>query len=269
MLVALTHVAHLSTRSSAQDLQQLFQRLVPLSGASDGEGPFAAVEKFLLGFTRARATVSLYAIPLFVWFSTRLFASIRTSLTLVYDVPRRASGQHFVVGYLKGKLRDAMMVVLTVALVLVNAVLSGGMKFLDARGRDLIAAWPALGFFVTGLGSLVTQLVAFVFSVSVFYIVYRHASPRRLPRRAAFAGSLFTALLFEVAKRAFGWYLHNLAVVNRFSADANIGAVILFVLWLYYTALVFLIGAVVSETWDLWHRQRGIEGSRPVQLAGG
>ncbi|HXI21083.1 MAG TPA: YhjD/YihY/BrkB family envelope integrity protein, partial [Gemmatimonadales bacterium] len=93
-----------------------------------------------------------------------------------------------------------------------------------------------------------------------------HASPRRLPRGAAFAGSVFTAVLFEVAKRLFGWYLLNLAVVSRFSADANIGAAILFVLWLYYTALVFLVGAVVAETWDLWNRQRG--GPRPIQLAG-
>ena len=60
--------------------------------------------------------------------------------------------------------------------------------------------------------------------------------------------------------------LDNLAVVSRFSTDANIGAVILFVLWLYYTALVFLIGAVVAETWDLWSRQR--TGLKPVPLAG-
>ncbi len=267
VLIALTHVAHLSPRSSAQDLQQLFQRLMPPTGA-DGEGPFAQVEKFILGLTRARATISLYAIPLFIWFATRLFASVRTSLTLVYDVPRRGTGQHFVVGYLLGKLRDAMMVVLAVSLVIANALLSGGLKIASARGEALTTAVPALGFFVSGLGYLVTQIVAFAFSVWVFYVVYRHASPRRLPRRAAFAGSLFTAALFEVAKRAFGWYLHNLAVVNRFSADANIGAVILFVLWLYYTALVFLIGAVVAETWDLWHRQRGIGGLRPVELAG-
>ncbi len=269
VIVALTHVAHLSPRSSAQDLQQLFQRLIPPSASAEGEGPFAAVEKFLLGITRARATVSLYAIPLFIWFATRLFASIRTSLTLVYDVPRRPTGQHFVIGYLAGKLRDAMMVLLTLALVIVNAVLSaGGLRFFNALGKALSSAWPATSFFVSGLGLLIAQIVAFAFSVSLFYVVYRHSSPRRLPRRAAFLGSLFTALLFEMAKRAFGWYLHNLAVVNRFSADANLGAVILFVIWLYYTALVFLIGAVVAETWDLWHRQRGSGGVRPVQLAG-
>ena len=43
----------------------------------------------------------------------------------------------------------------------------------------------------------------------------------------------------------------TLATLSRFSADANLGAVGLFVLWLYYTALVFLLGAVVAETWDL------------------
>jgi len=57
-------------------------------------------------------------------------------------------------------------------------------------------------------------------------------------------------------------------VVSRFSADASTGAVILFVLWLYYTMVVFLLGAVVAETWDLWTRQRGAGGLRPVQLAG-
>lgn len=269
VLVGLTHFAQLSPKSSAQDLHQLFLRLVPPATVADGEGPFTMVEKWLLGLTRARATVSLYAIPLFIWFSTRLFASIRTALTLVYDVPRRPGGQHFVLGYLGGKLRDAMMVVLTLALIVGNAALTAGVKVANARGRDLISDSPTLGFFVSGLGKAVTEVVAFSLSLSLFYVVYRHASPRRLLRRAAFAGSVFTAILFEIAKRVFGWYLHNLAVVNRFSADANIGAVILFVLWLYYTALVILLGAVVAETWDLWVRQSVAAERQAVQAAGG
>ena len=45
------------------------------------------------------------------------------------------------------------------------------------------------------------------------------------------------------------------------SDDATIGALVLFVLWLYYTALVFLLGGVVAETWELrrmQQRQRAI-----------
>ena len=33
--------------------------------------------------------------------------------------------------------------------------------------------------------------------------------------------------------------------------DANVGAAVLFVLWVFYTAIVFLLGAVVAETWEL------------------
>lgn len=269
LLVALTHIARLSPSSSAQDLHQLFQRLIPPAAAAGGVAPFGVVEAWMVGLIRARATVSLYAIPLFIWFSTRLFASIRTALTLVYDVPRRPGGQHFALGYLIGKLRDAMMVLLTVALAVANAVLTAALKALNARSAEWVHQVPALHFFVSGLGQAITQLVAYSFSVLLFYIVYRHSSPRRLPRRAAFAGSVFTAVLFEFAKRAFGWYLAHVAAVSGFSTDANIGAGIFFVLWLYYTALVLLIGAVVAETWDLWHRQRAAGGVFPATPTGG
>ncbi len=235
-------MARLSPDSTTADLHELFRRLVPPASVASGAGPFARIEAWLLGLTRSRGTISLFAIPLFLWFSTRLFASVRTALTLVYDVPRRPDDRHFVVGYLGGKLRDSMMVVLTVALVVANAFLTTGSRVLGARGREL----------------LLPEVVAFAFSVSVFYIVYRHASPRRLPRQAALVGSVFSAALFEVAKRLYGWYLHNVAAVSRFSTDANLGAIGLFVLWLYYTALVFLLGAVVAETLDLSSRQRAV-----------
>jgi YihY family inner membrane protein len=263
--VGLTHVARLSSGSSVQDLHLLFQRFVPLNADINGAGPFAGIEKFLVGFTRARTTVSYFALPLFLWFATRLFASIRTSLNLVYDAPRRP-GRHFVVSYLTGKLRDMMMVLLTVGLLSVNAALTAGLKVLGARSTALGATHPLLRFLVSGLGQVLTESAAFLFSVFLFYLVYRHAAHQRLPRGAALAGSVFTAGLFEVAKRLYGWYLVHLAVVNRFSADASTGAALLFVLWMYYTALVFLIGAVVAETWGLLSRQRKAA-SEGIQLA--
>jgi membrane protein len=268
LLVGLTHVARLTATSSAQDLHQLVQRFLPPGTAVDAAGTFAGVERFLVGFARARGLVSLYATPLFLWFGTRLFASIRTALTLVYDAPRRPPDRHIVVAFLGAKFRDAIMVLLTLTLLVGNTALTAALRVANARGNALAESLPTLRFFVTGLGQVLAEFAAFVFSVLLFYLVYRHASPRRLPREAAFAGSLLTAILFEAAKRLYGWYLHHLAVVNRFSADASTGAALLFVLWLYYTALVFLIGAVVAETWDLWARQRHRGGLRAVPLAG-
>lgn len=108
----------------------------------------------------------------------------------------------------------------------------------------------------TGVGHLLSELVAFGCAIALFYVVYRHASPRRLRRRAAIVGSVFTAVLVEVARRLYGWYLSHLALTSQFSADAQLGALVLFVLWLYYAAFVFLLGAIVAETWELWGRLR-------------
>jgi uncharacterized BrkB/YihY/UPF0761 family membrane protein len=38
--------------------------------------------------------------------------------------------------------------------------------------------------------------------------------------------------------------------------DANIGAAVLLILWIYYTAIVFLLGGVVAETWELRKMQQ-------------
>jgi membrane protein len=254
VLVALTHMAQLLANSEAQDLHSLFQRFLPPGSDAAGSGAFREIADFLTKFAENRGTVSLYAVPAFIWFATRLFASIRTGISLVYDAPRRP--QHFVLAFLSGKLRDAMMVLLMVALLVASATLGTGLKLMDSLGRTLAQEWPRVEFFITGLGNVITQVTAFAISVSLFYVIYRHASPRRLPRPACLVGSVFTAALFEVAKRLYAWYLQNTATVSRFSLDASTGALILFVLWLYYTALVFLLGAVVAETWDLHRRQR-------------
>ena len=63
--------------------------------------------------------------------------------------------------------------------------------------------------------------------------------------------STFTAVLFEIAKRLYGLYLANFASLEGPLGDANVGAAVLFVLWVFYTAIVFLLGAVVAETWEL------------------
>jgi membrane protein len=92
-------------------------------------------------------------------------------------------------------------------------------------------------------------------------VTYRYSSVRRLPWRTALLAATFTAVLFEVAKRLYALYLANFASFQALGGDANLGAIALFILWVYYTAIVFLLGAVVGETWELrkmQERQRAI-----------
>ncbi|MBA3495721.1 MAG: YihY/virulence factor BrkB family protein [Gemmatimonadales bacterium] len=255
VLIALTHVAQAVAGGPAVDPTALFHRFFPPHASDTEQDPFGLVERLLIGVSRNRGAISLYAIPAFVWFSTRLFAGVRTSLNDVYDVSARpAPPRNFVFTWLAGKLRDAGMVVGTVVLFLANTTLSTVVTIAWARGSERVI--PQLAFFFSTVGRLLGELLAFGFSVSLFYVTYRYASVRRLPWRTALLASTFTALLFEAAKRMYALYLAHFASVGSAGGDANIGAAVLFILWVYYTAIVFLLGGVFAETWELRNMQQ-------------
>lgn len=233
------------------------ERFFPPHDLRPGFDPFEAVEAFLAKLTTVARQLSVYAVPAFLWFSTRLFGSVRTSLNEIYDLHVRPVRQHFLVAYLTGKLRDLGMIVVTLLLFLANAVLTTGLVVLQSRGRDV---GPKMAFFVSNAGRFAGEGLAFIFLVSLFFAVYHFASLRRPPWRATLVASLFSAVLFEGAKRLFGLYLGN-ALSEQMKIDVNVGAVFLFVVWVYYSALVFLLGGVVAETWelrDMQRRQRGV-----------
>jgi membrane protein len=249
LLIGLTHLVQAVSGGPAVDPTRVFHRFFPHHSTQPGHDPFASIEDLLTGIARNRGRLSLYAAPAFIWFSTRLFAGVRTSLNDIFDVSvRPAPRRNFLVIWLSGKLRDAGMVVATVILFLANTVLTTALAILWARGAARV---PQFAFFVSTLGRLVGELLAFVFSVSLFYLTYSYASVRRLPWRTVLLASTFTAVLFELAKRLYGLYLANFASLEGHVGDANIGAAVLFVLWVYYTAIVFLLGGVVAETWEL------------------
>jgi membrane protein len=255
VLIGLTHLAQAVTHGPPVDTVLLFHRfLPPHAAASDGD-PFGIMERLLTGITQNRGQLSLYAAPAFLWFSTRLFAGIRTALNDIYDVSLRpARSRGFIAVYLQAKLRDTIMVIGTVILFLTNTLLTTGLAI---RGTATV---PQLAFFVSTVGRIVTEILAFAFSVSLFYLTYRYASARRLPWKTALLAATFTAVLFEAAKRLYALYLANFTSFDAWG-DANLAAAALFVLWIYYTAIVFLLGAVVAETWELRKmqgRQRAI-----------
>ena len=79
------------------------------------------MERLLIGVTRNRGQISLYAAPAFIWFSTRLFAGVRTSLNeSTMSPPARRRARNFVVNWLAAKLRECGDGLATVVLFLAN-----------------------------------------------------------------------------------------------------------------------------------------------------
>jgi membrane protein len=230
----------------------MFERFLPPHATGPAD-PFAAAEALLGRIATFGQKVTLVAVPAFLWFATRAFASARTALNDIYDVSLRPVRRHFLVGFLVGKGRDLAMVVATILLFLGSTAITAGLALGQAWGEHRV---PALGFWVSSAGRIVAQLVAFAFIVALFLLLYRFGAQRRMPFKATLVASLFAGAAFELARRLYALYLVNVATLNRTTTDANLGAIILFVVWMYYSALVFLLGAVVAETWNLRHLQQ-------------
>jgi membrane protein len=257
LLVGITHFLHLGSQGTETDVTRMIDRFLPPQVSVRGQDPIGHIKSLLAAVTRRRAALSLYAVPLFLWFSTRLFSSVRTALNQVLHSAPHARPRHFLVSFIFGKVRDLFMVAATLLLFAGNAALSAWLGVVEARGEALVVADHKLSFFVTSAGRLVTEGLAFSFALSLFFLVYHFAPNRRITWRAAVIASTFTALSFEVLKRLYGLYLESAATMDRLSSDANVGALFLFVLWVYYTALVFLYGGVVADTWEGQRLNRG------------
>jgi membrane protein len=212
------------------DIHSLLDEFLPAHGAG-GNDPFSAFEEMALRLAQARGRLSTWGAPLFLWFASRLFATARTTLNQVFDVPER---RRF---YVTLGLEVAL-VLITTALFAANALITG-----PTFGDNWVVRFLAL-------------CSAFGFSVILFGAVYLLAPARRLPWHTIVVASLVASLAFEVAKRLFALYVAEFVTLDRLVSNANVIGVLLFIIWFYYMAAAFLLGAEVGAAYDEGARER-------------
>lgn len=238
-------VAHQSTVQQV-DVGTLLSQVLPVAGV--GPAAFAELQRLLGNLAERRASLTLLGVPLFLWFSTRLFGGLRAALNEIFDTDEMRPL------WLR-KLIDLAVVLLVCALLVVNGyLLAVGTRVESALGGAAFLAW---------LYRFAVHVLSAGCSVAVFFSVFKLLPSRRIYWRTALFASLFCAVAFEAAKRLYGLYLTRFATLDTLVSNANIVAFLLFLLWIYYMAMVFLLGGEIAETYDLVRMRR----RQRVQLA--
>ena len=223
------------------NLHELLAQVLPSVSGSSAAGAFQAVERALGGVLRLRGRLTLFGLPLFLWFSTRLFGGLRAALNEVFDTDERRA-------WPAAKLLDLLMVCVTGVFLVANGVLSA----YQVRNAPVVSG----SFLVFWLWRLSVETVAFSLGVGMFFVVFKLLPSRRINWRTALVASVFCSLGFEVARRLYALYVAQFVTFDRLASDANIVALFLFLLWVYYTAYLFLLGGEVAETFDLIRMRR-------------
>lgn len=206
-----------------------------------------AILQILNDVLRARASLAIYSAIGFVWFSTRLFGSLRSVLAEVFDIENER-------GIVAGKIFDIKITIIASALIVLYAAVSFYLAIYTRSGVRLLGE---LGIRAEAIGSLqywAGQLVAFVVIMVMFFALYKYLPLRRVRARTAIVASFFTTLLFEVARHLFARLIGSFHPGSLYTG--TIAALVIAVVWVYYSALIFILGGEVGQVYELRRTRR-------------
>jgi membrane protein len=107
------------------------------------------------------------------------------------------------------------------------------------------------------VGALILSGLNFVISLLLFAVlfgaIYKVLPDRTLQWKDVIVGALMTSVLFNIGKTFIGWYIGSSAVASSYGAA---GGLIVLLLWVYYSAQIFLFGAEFTKIYANAHGSR-------------
>lgn len=172
--------------------------------------------------------------------ATTVFAELQSDLDRIWRVPAPLK-ENGLWTLLRTRLLSFGLVLGLVFLLLVSLVVSAVIAALGKWSNGLFQGWE------TVLHAL-TFSISFSISTFLFAMIYKLMPRASIAWRDVWVGAAVTSLLFEIGKFLIGLYLGKTGVASGFGAA---GSLVLLLVWVYFSAQIFLLGA--EFTWVYSH----------------
>jgi len=192
----------------------------------------------LFGVVKVKKVLGILGVVGLVWTLSRVFGSIRTVLDVVFP---SKEGR----GILRGKLFDLKVMLFSTLFFLATVLVTSLFALLKKVGVNVLGT----KFIYLGVrGELISILLAFFFTVCMFFYLYKIVPQKRIQTRTALYAALAASILWEVAKHAFRHYLFKVADLSQLYG--SFGLLFALVFWVYYSCIVFILGAELGWAWE-------------------
>jgi membrane protein len=171
--------------------------------------------------------------------ATGAFTEIQSALNAIWRAVPSAGLSELV----RARLVSLGLVATLGFLMLVSLAVSAGLTALGGYLSDL---FPGGNF----LMSLLNSVISLVLISSLFAAIYKILPDKPIAWRDVAVGSAVTAILFTVGKSLIGLYLGSSSVTSSYGAA---GALLIILLWVYYSAQIFLFGAEYTRSYAETH----------------
>jgi membrane protein len=168
--------------------------------------------------------------------ATTVFAELQDALDRIWRVPARphASGWLTLV---RARLLSFGMILAIGFLLTVSLVASALLQVVGRWFEPVFGGWYLVITTVDAIGS-------FLLVAALFALIYKTMPRVRIEWKDVWTGALFTSMLFGFGKFLIGLYVGQSGLISGFGAA---GSLVIVLLWVYYSAQIFLIGA--EFTW--------------------
>lgn len=173
-----------------------------------------------------------------------VFGELRDSLNLVWGV--KFSGGSGLMGMIKYRFASFAMVLGIGFLLLVSLVLSAAI----AAAGKLFSGYLPASEAVLHLGNIVFTFVAVTV---LFALLFKVVPDIRIEWQDVWIGAAVTSILFSVGKFLIGLYLGKASVGSAYGAA---GSLVIFMVWVYYSAQIFFMGAQFTHVFAERHGSR-------------
>jgi membrane protein len=172
--------------------------------------------------------------------ATSVFAELKGSLDELWGVGKPNQSGFSVL--LKTQLLSFGMVLALAFLLLVSLVVSAALTLLEQRAGGILGN-------AGGVLAAISSIISFGVIACMFAIIYKTLPDAPLTWRDVWVGAAVTAGLFSLGKYVIGLYLGNSGVASSFGAA---GSLIALLLWVYYSAQIFFMGAEFTRHYAQW-----------------
>jgi membrane protein len=171
-----------------------------------------------------------------LWAAMGVFGAITSAVNHAWGVEKP-------IGFFKHKLVAFVMMLAAGLLLLATLSFVSAVHILQANWfSDVMSTYPALERF-TGIAYRNAPTPLFILVVGLIYYFAPNAKVRL---RDVWVGAILAGVLWRLTFEWFSWYVRDL---SRFSIHGSITTVVIFLVWVYLSAVIFLYGVEVTAAY--------------------
>jgi membrane protein len=195
---------------------------------------FPFVTSQLTAMQEARVQLGVAGSILMVWAAMGVFGAITSAVNHAWGVEKQPS-------YFKHKMISFVMLVMASLLLLAALALVSAINLVEARWFSAVVERHDALRKLQGFAVAWASTFAFIFVVGLVFYFVPNAKVRF---RDVWVGAVVTGLAWRGALAGFSWYVRDLSRFDRI--HGSVAAVVVFLIWIYTSAVILLYGVEVT-----------------------